>query len=166
MSFAAIANLVVFVLLAGVLFNFRKPRLTLGRQILLGLLLGAGYGLALQFLYGSGDAAVKETLTWTNVVATGYISLLKMVIMPLVLVMMIAAVVRMREVADLGRIGGSVVGILVGTTAVAALVGIFVSNLFGLSADAITQGARELERAASLTSRYENVANLGLPLRP
>ena len=162
MSFAAVANLVVFVLLAGVLFNFRKPRLTLGRQILLGLLLGAGYGLALQFLYGSADTAVKETLTWTNVVASGYISLLKMVIMPLVLVMMIAAVVRMREVADLGRIGGSVVGILVGTTAVAALVGIFVSNLFGLSADAITQGARELERAASLTSRYENVADLGL----
>ena len=162
MSFAAIANLAVFVLLAGVLFNFRKPRLTLGRQILLGLLLGAGYGLALQFLYGSGDAAVKETLTWTNVVASGYISLLKMVIMPLVLVMMIAAVVRMREVADLGRIGGSVVGILVGTTAVAALVGILVSNLFGLNADAIIQGARELERAASLTSRYENVANLGL----
>ena len=162
MSFAAIANLVVFVLLAGVLFNFRKPRLTLGQQILLGLLLGAGYGLALQFLYGSGDAAVKETLTWTNVVALGYISLLKMVIMPLVLVMMIAAVVRIREVADLGRIGGSVVGILVSTTAVAALVGIFVSNFFGLSADAITQGARELERAASLTSRYENVANLGL----
>ena len=162
MSFAAIANLVVFVLLAGVLFNLRKPRLTLGRQILLGLLLGAGYGLALQFLYGSGDAAVKETLTWTNVVASGYISLLKMVIMPLVLVMMIAAVVRMREVADLGRVGGSVVGILVSTTAVAALVGIFVSNFFGLSADAITQGARELERAASLTSRYENVANLGL----
>ena len=162
MSFAAIANLVVFVLLAGVLFNLRKPRLTLGRQILLGLLLGAGYGLALQFLYGSGDAVVKETLTWTNVVASGYISLLKMVIMPLVLVMMIAAVVRMREVADLGRIGGSVVGILVGTTAVAALVGIFVSNLFDLNADAITQGARELERAASLNSRYENVADLGL----
>ena len=162
MSFTAFANLVVFVLLAGVLFNFRKPRLTLGQQILLGLLLGAGYGLALQFLYGSGDAAVKETLTWTNVVASGYISLLKMVIMPLVLVMMIAAVVRMREVADLGRIGGSVVGILVGTTAVAALVGILVSNLFGLNADAITQGARELERAASLTYRYENVANLGL----
>ena len=162
MSFTAIVNLVVFVILAGVLFNFRKPRLTLGQQILLGLLLGAGYGLALQFLYGSGDAAVKETLTWTNVVASGYISLLKMVIMPLVLVMMIAAVVRMREVADLGRIGGSVVGILVSTTAVAALVGIFVSNFFGLSADAITQGARELERAASLTSRYENVANLGL----
>ena len=162
MSYAAVANLAVFVLLAGVLYNFRKPRLTLGRQILLGLLLGAGYGLALQFLYGSADTAVKETLTWTNVVASGYISLLKMVIMPLVLVMMIAAVVRMREVADLGRIGGSVVGILVGTTAVAALVGIFVSNLFGLSADAITQGARELERAASLTSRYENVADLGL----
>ena len=81
--------------------------------------------------------------------------------MPLVLVMMIAAVVRMREVADLGLIGSSVVGILVGTTAVAALVGIFVSNFFGLSADAITQGARELERAAS-SPPMKNVANLGL----
>ena len=99
MSFAAVANLVVFVLLAGVI-QFSKTALNPGRQILLGLLLGAGYGLALQFLYGSADAAVKETLTWTNVVAR-YISLLKMVIMPLVLVMMIAAVVRMREVADL-----------------------------------------------------------------
>ena len=100
-------------------YSISKPRLSLGRQILLPAP-RAGYGLALQFLYGSGDAAVKETLTWTNIVASGYISLLKMVIMPLVLVMMIAAVVRMREVADLGRIGGSVVGILVGTTAVAA----------------------------------------------
>ena len=91
----------VFVLLAGCYSISENRALSLGRQILLGLLLGAGYGLALQFLYGSGDAAVKETLTWTNIVASGYISLLKMVIMPLVLVMMIAAVVRMREVADL-----------------------------------------------------------------
>ena len=143
MSFTAIVNLVVFVLLAGVLFNFRKTALNPWPADPSGPLLGAGYGLALQFLYGSGDAAVKETLTWTNVLASGYISLLKMVIMPLVLVMMIAAVVRMREVADLGRIGGSVVGILVGTTAVAALVGILVSNLFGLNADAITLRVRE-----------------------
>ena len=151
-------------------YSISKPRLTLGQLWLCRSFWACSSGQAtafpamgtLQFLYGSGNAAVKETLTWTNVVASGYISLLKMVIMPLVLVMMIAAVVRIREVADLGRIGGSVVGILVSTTAVAALVGIFVSNFFGLSADAITQGARELERAASLTSRYENVANLGL----
>jgi L-cystine uptake protein TcyP (sodium:dicarboxylate symporter family) len=85
-----------------------------------------------------------------------------MIIMPLVLVMMIAAVVRMREVAELGRIGVSVIGILVGTTMIAALVGVFVTNAFGLTADGLTEGARELERADVLTQRYEGMAELGL----
>ena len=95
-----------------------KPRLTLGRQILLGLLQGQATAYP-AFLYGSADAAERNPHLDQRG-GSGYISLLKTVIMPLVLVMMIAAVVRMREVADLGRIGGSVVGILVGTTAVAA----------------------------------------------
>jgi L-cystine uptake protein TcyP (sodium:dicarboxylate symporter family) len=85
-----------------------------------------------------------------------------MIIMPLVLVMMIAAVVKMRDLAALGRIGGSVIGILVGTTMIAALVGIFVTSAFGLTADGLTEGARELERAEALTQRYEGMADLGL----
>jgi L-cystine uptake protein TcyP (sodium:dicarboxylate symporter family) len=85
-----------------------------------------------------------------------------MVIMPLVLVMMIAAVVRMREVAALGKIGGLVIGILVATTMIAALVGIGIVNVFGLSAEGLTEGARELERAEALVARRESIANLTL----
>jgi hypothetical protein len=90
------------------------------------------------------------------------VNLLRMIIMPLVLVMMIAAVVRMKEVAVLGRIGGSVIGILVGTTMIAALVGIAVTNVFGLSAEGLTEGARELERAEVLAERYQGFADLTL----
>lgn len=85
-----------------------------------------------------------------------------MVIMPLVLTMMIAAVVKMRDVASLGKVGFSVVLILLGTTMLAALVGVGISNLFGLSMDGLTEGARELSRAGSLESRQESIASLGL----
>ena len=157
-----LVNLAVFAAVLVVLFRLRGQGLSLSRQILAGLVAGVLFGLGLQLAYGSQHAAVQGTLEWTNVVGTSYVNLLRMIIMPLVLVMMVAAVVKMREVAALGRIGGSVIGILVVTTMIAALVGILVTNLFGLTADAITQGARELERAQVLEQRYEGIAGLGL----
>lgn len=162
MATAAIVNLVVFVGLMAVLYRLRRPGTPLSRQILAGLLAGIIFGFALQLVYSGEKLIIADTLEWTNVVGSIYVNLLKMIIMPLVLVMMIAAVVRMRDVSQLGRVGGSVIGILVGTTAIAALVGIFVTNAFGLTADGLTEGARELERAEVLTQRYEQVADLSL----
>lgn len=155
-------NLIVFAGLMILLFRIRGPSLPLSRQILAGLLAGLVYGFGLQLIYGGNPEAISATLKWTDVIGTTYVNLLQMIIMPLVLVMMIAAVVRMREVAELGRIGGSVIGILIGTTMVAALVGILVTTVFGITAEGLTQGARELERAAVLTERYDSVAALGL----
>ncbi len=162
MPFTVAINLVLFAGLIIFLARLRGPTFTLSKQILAGLLAGVVFGLGLQFVYSDNPESISGTLEWTNVVGSSYVNLLRMIIMPLVLIMMIAAVVRMREVAALGRIGGSVLGILLGTTMIAALVGIFVTNGFGLTADGITQGARELARADVLAARYESMANLGL----
>ena len=97
--------------------------------------MGVIFGLGLQLFYVGNNEVIKDTLTWTNVVGSIYVNLLRMVIMPLVLTMMIAAVVKMRDVTSLGKVGFSVVGILMGTTMISALVGIGVSNTFGLSMD-------------------------------
>jgi uncharacterized protein len=162
MSKYVVINLLVFSALVVLLARLHRPDVKLSRRILAGLVAGVVFGLALQLVYGSDSPAVAETLTWTNIVGSSYVSLLRMIVMPLVLVMMIAAVVRMEEVAALGRIGGSVIGILIGTTMIAALVGIGIANAFDLSAEGLTQGARELERSAELTSRYEQAGDLGL----
>ncbi|MEQ9396932.1 cation:dicarboxylate symporter family transporter [Haliea sp.] len=159
----AVINLVVFLALCMFLFSLRRRGWKLSRQILAGLVAGVVYGLGLQLLYGTQSTVVTATLEWTGVVAAGYINLLRMIIMPLVLVMMVAAVLKLREVADLGRIGGAVVGLLIGTTMIAALVGILVTSAFGLTADSITQGARELASAEALAQRYETVSGLSLP---
>lgn len=162
MSYLVIINLIVFAGVIVFLYRLRRPGMPLSRQILAGLGAGMVFGFALQLFFAGDRATISGTLEWTNVVGSSYVNLLRMIIMPLVLVMMIAAVVRMRDLAALGRIGGSVVGILVGTTMIAALVGILITNAFGLTADGLTEGARELERAEVLTQRYEGVAELGL----
>ncbi len=161
MALLVFVNLLIFAALVIGLTRLRKPRFSLSQQIMAGLVAGVAFGFFLQLAYGVDTATVLGTMEWTNVLGSTYINLLQMVIMPLVLVMMIAAVVRMREVAALGKIGGMVIGILVGTTMIAALVGIFIVNVFGLTADGLAEGARELARAGALESRLESVQGLG-----
>ena len=162
MSLYAAINLAVFAGLMVVLWRLRGPGMPLSRQILAGLFAGVAYGLGLQFFYSGDQPVVQATLEWTNVIGGGYVNLLRMIIMPLVLIMMIAAVVRMGEVAALGKIGGVIVGLLIGTTMIAALVAIGVTNAFGLTAEGLTEGARELARADALADRYQGMADLGL----
>lgn len=162
MSISVFVNLLVFFGLIVFLTRFRRPKYSLSRQVLAGLIVGLAFGFGLQFAYGGGSEVIAGTLEWTDVVGTSYINLLKMIIMPLILVMMIAAVVRMGEIASLGKIGGVVVIILIGTTVIAALVGILMANAFGLTAEGLTEGARELARADTLLSRQESMSDLGL----
>ncbi len=162
MNYLVIINLLVFAGLMVFLTRFRRPAFSLAQQILAGLGAGVVFGFALQFAYSGNAHVIAGTLEWTNVIGSSYVNLLKMIIMPLVLVMMIAAVVKMREVAALGKIGGVVIGILVGTTMIAALVGIGMANIFGLTADGLTEGARELARAETLLSRQETVGAFSL----
>ncbi len=125
------------------------------------MLAGLTFGFALQFIY---DAAVlAQTLEWTDVVADSYVNLLRMVVMPLVLVMMIAAVVNMSDLSLLGKTGTFVVAILIGTTMIAALVGIAMAGIFGLSAEGLTAGERELARLTELGASQDTLAEMSLP---
>lgn len=163
MSVAAIAALAVFIGILFFLFGQQKKSHTLSRLVLLGLILGSAFGLALQVVLGEGHVAIKETLGWVNVVGNGYVGLLKMVIMPLVLVSMIAAVVKLDKGGSLGKISGLTISILLLTTAVSALIGIFVTQAFGLTADGLVEGSRETARIAVLESRAATVSDLTIP---
>ena len=82
--------------------------------------------------------------------------------MPLVLTMMIAAVVKNEGCCLIGESWIFSSRNSPRTTMISALVGIGTSNLFGLSLDGLTEGARELSRADSLINRQESISNLGL----
>lgn len=158
----AIVNLVLFVALLSLLYQLARRDLGLSRQVLIGLVAGTLFGFYLQFAFGYSDTVTTQTLEWTNVIGNSYVNLLRMIIMPLILITMIAAVLKVEEIKSLGKIGGSVVGILLFTTMIAALIGILMAVVFGLSAGDLSSGARELARAEVLESRQGSVADLSL----
>ncbi|MCB1666313.1 MAG: cation:dicarboxylase symporter family transporter [Pseudomonadales bacterium] len=156
-------NLVVFCALLFLIYHFSTKSQSLSRRVFTGLVLGLIYGFALQLLYGTGTEVMNETLNWTNLVGDIYVRLLRMIIMPLILVTMIASVLKMDAIASVGKIGVSIVGMLVLTTAIAALIGIGITLITGLSAEGMVAGARELARADVLEVRRGTVSGLTLP---
>ena len=163
MSALAILNLIFFAALLSFLYQRTKNDTSLSRRVLTGLVAGTLFGFYLQIVFGYSGAVTEQTLEWTNVIANSYVNLLRMIIMPLILITMIAAVLKVEEIKSLGKIGGSVVGILVLTTMIAALIGILMASIFGLNAGELASGARELARAEVLETRRGSVADLTVP---
>jgi len=162
MTSFAIVNLVLFTALLSLLFQLTKKEIGLSRRVLVGLIAGSVFGFYLQGAFGLNNVVTEQTLEWTNVIANSYVNLLRMIIMPLILITMIAAVLKVEEIKTLGKIGGSVVGVLIFTTVIAALVGIMMASIFGLNAGDLASGARELARAEVLEARQESMANLSV----
>jgi L-cystine uptake protein TcyP (sodium:dicarboxylate symporter family) len=162
MNMLAILNLVIFTALLSFLFQMSKRGMSLSRRTLLSLVVGSVFGFYLQMVFGSSEV-VPQTLEWTNMVADSYVNLLRMIIMPLVLITMLAAVMKVDEIKSLGKIGGTVVGVLIFTTMISALVGIMMATVFGLNAGELASGAREMARAEVLESRVSGVANISFP---
>lgn len=163
MSVASIASLAIFAGILLFLYKQQSNQHTLSRLVLLGLISGSAFGLALQLVFGEGNAAISQTLEWVNVVGKGYVGLLKMIIMPLVLVSMIAAVVKLEKGGSLGKISGLTISVLLATTAISAILGIMVTQAFGLTAEGLTEGARETARLAALETRADRVSDLTIP---
>ena len=77
--------------------------------------------------------------------------------MPLVLVFMIAAVVKLENQGSLGKISFISISVLLFTTAIAALIGIAVTYGFDLSIEGLVSGTREAARMDTLQSKAANV---------
>ena len=162
-TFFVVANLAVFAGVIVWLVQRARRGAKLSTNVLIALLAGAALGALAQTIYGLGNPIIRDTLTWVGVVGTGYVRLLQMVIAPLVLISILAAVTKLSDTKALGAISGGVLGILIVTTALSALIGVGMTNMFGLRADGLVKGARELERGTYLESRLPEAATLSVP---
>jgi uncharacterized protein len=163
MSIGLFANLAIFTFVLVWLARRQSAGVPLSNNVLVSLVVGIALGAALQWGYGHGDEVIAGTMTWVGLVGSGYVRLLQMIVMPLVLVSILSAVTRLDDARSLGKISAVVLGILMVTTAISAGIGVGVTRLFGLRADGLVQGARELERGEALAARTGEVADLGLP---
>ncbi|MBG5881834.1 MULTISPECIES: L-cystine transporter [Providencia] len=164
MNIPLIINVLVFVALLILLAKLGSNGWSLSKKVLLGLVFGVAYGVGLHLVYGSGHQTVKDSILWFNIVGNGYVQLLQMVIMPLVFASILSAVARLHKASSLGKISFLTIGTLLFTTAIAALVGILIANLFGLTAEGLVQGQSETARLAAIETNYiGKVSDLTVP---
>jgi uncharacterized protein len=146
-------NILVFLVLIGVLFHMQRKNVSFSKRVFAALGLGIVFGLGLQWVYEAGDESVTQSIEWFNIVGTGYIKLLQMIVMPLVFVSILSAFTKLKQSSNLGKISVLIIGLLVGTTAVAAAVGIATTAAFDLEAIQIDQGNAEAARGVQLEER-------------
>ncbi|WP_312936928.1 L-cystine transporter [Pseudomonas sp.] len=157
-------NLLAFLALLLGLAQTRRTDWSLAKKVLLGLVLGVLFGLVLHTLYGAGHPVLKQTITWLDLVGNGYVGLLQMIVMPLIFASILSAVGRLHNASSLGRISVLSIGTLLITTAIAALIGILLTNLFGLSAEGLIAGVQESARLQAIHADYVGkVADLNVP---
>ncbi|XKI14259.1 L-cystine transporter TcyP, sodium:dicarboxylate symporter family [Sporosarcina sp. ANT_H38] len=158
-----ILNIAGLLLLVGILYSMHRKKLSFSKRVFTGLGLGIAYGLILHFAYGTDSAVLKESIPWFNLIGTGYVKLLQMIVMPLVFISILGAFTKITIGKNFGKMAGLILGLLIGTTAIAAVIGISVTLLFGLDASEIVQGEAELARGASIEERSAGIADRTLP---
>lgn len=159
-----ILTLAVFIVLLLFLFNLSKRHIKYAHRVFIGLGLGVVLGAAIQLLFGSEGTITETIVDWINVVGSGYVNFLQMLVVPLIFVSLVRAFSQIEgENNNLGKIGANVLGTLMITVMIAAAVGIASVLLFNLDGAEFTQGAAETAHIASLQERQAQVADLTIP---
>lgn len=135
-----------------ILYYMQRKNVSFGTRVLSGLIFGIVFGAVLQGSFGT-SAIIKQSNTWFDIIGTGYVRLLKMIVMPLIIVSITSAITQLKDTKILGKAGGLIIGILLMTTAVAAMVGIGSSFAFNLTAEGLQAGEAEIGAVQKVEGR-------------
>ncbi|WP_299011528.1 dicarboxylate/amino acid:cation symporter [uncultured Tenacibaculum sp.] len=121
-------------------------KLALHWQILIGMILGILFGLAMTFVEG-GASFVAD---WVKPLGTIFVKLLKLIAVPLIIASLIKGISDLKDISKFKNIGLRTILIYIGTTIIAITVGLVLVNVVqpgdGISEDTI----------AKLTADYAN----------
>ncbi|CAH1203258.1 L-cystine transporter [Paenibacillus sp. JJ-223] len=162
-TFQIILNVAVMLVLLGVLIWMQKKHISFTKRVFAGLGLGVVFGVALQLIYPSGSDVIAKSVDWFNLVGSGYVRLLQMVVIPLIMVSIISAIMNLKGKQNLGKMSFSIIAILLITTAIAASVSIVTSLTFDLKAIDIQGGEKEIAQGQKMEERLVDVQDQTIP---
>ncbi|MEF9951072.1 MAG: dicarboxylate/amino acid:cation symporter [Clostridium sp.] len=89
------------------------------------VLTAMGLGLALGIIF-------KENVGFLSIIGKGYMSLIKMIVVPLIVTSLIVSIMKLKDIKTLRTIGLKSIGILLVTTGIAGAIGLVIANVFNL----------------------------------
>ncbi|WP_020063302.1 L-cystine transporter [Bacillus sp. 123MFChir2] len=156
-------NVIIMLLLLGVLYYMQQKHLSFNKRVFTALGLGIIFGLILQLFYKPTSEVIIQSNNWFNLIGSGYVKLLQMIVMPLILVSIISAFTKLKLTSNLGKISGLIIGILLLTTGIAAAIGIATSAGFDLQATGLQQGSAETTRLKLVQEKFTSIEQTPIP---
>lgn len=153
-SILVVINIVAFIAIMYGLSFLKEKRVSFTIRVLLALAIGIIFGAILQLKYGATSDVVKQSNSWFSVVGTGYVRLLRMIVIPLIFVSITSAIIN-QDSKKLGKMATQIIAILLITTAISAFIGAGTANIFKLSAEGFQIGENEQKAAANFETRLE-----------
>lgn len=151
-----IKTVIFIIALIGLLFltSKIKSKLNFTKLMIVSTLLGIGLGIIIQYVAKfpqdpSKIAWITEVSKWYGLIGYGFMDLLKMLVVPLVFVSIIRVIMNMNEGENLSKLTSRSIIMLLGTTAIAAIIGIIVGNLLNLGVGSQVVKATEQIREIS-----------------
>lgn len=158
-----IINIILFVAFIIGLYIMAKRHVSFPKRVFTALGVGIVYGVAIHLIYGVDSSITKQTTDWFSIVGDGYIALLQMIVIPLIFISIVSAFTKIQIGEKFAKIGVWIFVFLIGTVAVASIIGIISALVFGLDASTIDLGSAESSRGSEIASQAKDMTAQTLP---
>ena len=149
--------------------QFEKKKVKFSTRTIYATIIGLILGVIIQLVAGLPENPaevtwLQEVTKWYGLFSSGFMDLLKMLVVPMVFVSILRVIINMGEGDDLGKLTFKSLGMLLMTTALAAIVGIVVGNVMklGVGTDVVATADTELREITPLVDTLRGL----LPSNP
>lgn len=149
MSISFIVLGILFFSFYALLNRFKKQRKSFNFRVLSALVAGLAFGGAIQLFFGFQSPDTASFAELISVFGKGYVRLLQMIVIPLVLVAMTASIMNVDGSGTLSKIAPKVIGILLLTVAISAVIGVAAIYLFGIDANMLVSSVGSTSAVAA-----------------
>ena len=167
-----IKTIIFIAVLIGTFFivkQFEKKKVKFSTRTIYATIIGLILGVIIQLVAGLPENPseviwLQEVTKWYGLFGSGFMDLLKMLVVPMVFVSILRVIINMGEGDDLGKLTFKSLGMLLMTTALAAIVGIVVGNVMklGVGVDTVVNTDTELREITPLVDTLRGL----LPSNP
>ena len=167
-----IKTVIFIAVLIGTFFivkQFEKKKVKFSTRTIYATIIGLILGVIIQLVAGlpedpAGVTWLQEVTKWYGLFGSGFMDLLKMLVVPMVFVSILRVIINMGEGDDLGKLTFKSLGMLLMTTALAAIVGIVVGNVMklGVGTNVVATADTELREITPLVDTLRGL----LPSNP